>query len=184
MNSNQNLHPDIKSAPFSQGGDDRLLSWESWAVHPSTPDVLQLLKIWTPQRNLLRTAHMCQWTIWRKIVWSKFEVQTASKITWLVQYLAMFTRKKRKYLRWNMRNMSFQEARKIKGTYMGENSYASFEWRADTTNEDNNSHGKIDPVRCKWLAKVSGAPKKKYTQLNFTKHQLSNGLGMGRDSMW
>ena len=30
------------------------------------------------------------------------------------------------------RNMSFMEARKIVGTYIGENSYASVAWRVDT----------------------------------------------------
>ena len=33
--------------------------------------------------------------------------------------------------------MSFLEARKVVGTYMGENSYASVTWRADTINQDN-----------------------------------------------
>ena len=31
---------------------DRLLSWESWTVCPSSPDVLQMSKIWTPQGSL------------------------------------------------------------------------------------------------------------------------------------
>ena len=35
------------------------------------------------------------------------------------------------------RNVSFLEARKIEGTYMGENSYASVARRADTINQDN-----------------------------------------------
>ena len=35
------------------------------------------------------------------------------------------------------RNLSLLEARKIVGTYMGENSYASVAQRTDTTNEDN-----------------------------------------------
>ena len=33
--------------------------------------------------------------------------------------------------------MSFLERRKIVGKYVGENSYASVVWRADTTNQDN-----------------------------------------------
>ncbi len=36
-----------------------------------------------------------------------------------------------------MRNVSFLEARKIVGTYMGENRYASVARRADTINQDN-----------------------------------------------
>ena len=35
------------------------------------------------------------------------------------------------------RNVSFLEARKIVGTYMGENSYAFVARRADTINQDN-----------------------------------------------
>ena len=35
------------------------------------------------------------------------------------------------------RNVSFLEARRILGSYMGESSYASVAWRADRTNEDN-----------------------------------------------
>ena len=35
------------------------------------------------------------------------------------------------------RNVSFLEARKIVGTYMGENSYVSVAQRVDTTNQDN-----------------------------------------------
>ena len=35
------------------------------------------------------------------------------------------------------RNVSFLEARKIMGTYMGENSYTSVARRVDTTNQDN-----------------------------------------------
>ena len=35
------------------------------------------------------------------------------------------------------RNLSFLETRKIVGSYMGENRYASVAWRADTTNQSN-----------------------------------------------
>ena len=34
------------------------------------------------------------------------------------------------------RNVSFLEARKIVGTYMGKNSYASVAWRVDTISQD------------------------------------------------
>ena len=77
------------------------------------------------------------------------------------------------------------EAKKIVGTYMGENSYASVAWRADTTNQDNKYRALIEklielemndwPMIQKHL--------KNYTQPSFTKHQLSNRLGMGRDPM-
>ena len=59
---------------------------------------------------------------------------------------------------------------------MGENSYASIARVVDTTNEDNKYRGsriEINPVRNEWLAKVSGAPEKNYTQSNFTEHQLN-----------
>ena len=48
------------------------------------------------------------------------------------------------------RNVSFLEARKIVGSYMGENRYASVAWRADTTHQDNKYRilGEIDPVGC------------------------------------
>ena len=50
----------------------------------------------------------------------------------------MFTKKEKEILEVkHKRNVSFLEARKIVGTYMGENSYASVASRADTTNQDN-----------------------------------------------
>ena len=46
------------------------------------------------------------------------------------------------------KNVSFLEARKIVGIYMGENSYTSVAQRVDTTNQDNKYRicGEIDPV--------------------------------------
>ena len=56
------------------------------------------------------------------------------------------------------------EARKIVGTYMGENSYTSVAWRGGGYNQSKqqiqNTCGEIDPVGSKWLAKVSGASEK------------------------
>ena len=71
-------------------------------------------------------------TTWRKIASKKFDVQTADKILQLMQDHSMFTKKKK-----GKRNVSFLEGMKILGTYMGESSYASVAWRANTTNEDN-----------------------------------------------
>ena len=45
------------------------------------------------------------------------------------------------------RNVTFLEARKIVGTYMGENSYASVARKANTTNEDNKYRTLVD----KWI---------------------------------
>ena len=75
---------------------------------------------------------------WRKIVWKKLDVQTADKIIRVTQDLAMFTKKKMKYLRWNIRAMcSSWKQEKLLGTYMGENNNAFVARRADTTNQDN-----------------------------------------------
>ena len=124
-------------------------------------------------------------TTWRNIAWKKLDVQTTNKIIQYKQDLAMFTKKKRKDLRWNMGNVSFLEARKIIGTYKGENSYASFAQRADTTNEDIKYRTLVDKLI---QLKANDWPKfqehlKKTTLTNFTKHQLNNGVGNGRDPM-
>ncbi len=64
-------------------------------------------------------------------------MQTADKIIWLMQDLAMFTKKEKEMLEVkHKRNLSFHEAKKILGIYMGENSYASVARRADITNQD------------------------------------------------
>ena len=78
------------------------------------------------------------WTTQRKIVWKKFDVQTANKITRLTQELALFTKKKKNEVIdvKHKRNVSFLEARRIVGSYMGESSYASVARRADSTNDD------------------------------------------------
>ena len=77
-------------------------------------------------------------TNWSKIAWKKLDVQTADKIIRLTQDLVKFTKKEKEILEVkHKRNVSFLKARKIVGTYMGENSYASVVRTADTTNEDN-----------------------------------------------
>ena len=45
--------------------------------------------------------------------------------------------KRKRYLRWKTSGMSFLEARKRVGTYMGEISYAPVARRTDTINQDN-----------------------------------------------
>ena len=54
------------------------------------------------------------------------------------------------------RNVTFLEAKKIVGSYMGENTYASITWRVDPIKQSNQA----DPIGTKWLVKVSGAPEK------------------------
>ena len=77
-------------------------------------------------------------TMWRKIVWKKSDVQIADKIIWLTQDLAMFTKKGKEIIEVkHKRNVSFLDARKIVGSYLGENSNASAAQRVDRTNEDN-----------------------------------------------
>ena len=76
-------------------------------------------------------------TMQRKIAWKKFDVQTANKIIRLTQELALFIKKKKEIIEVkHKRNVSFLEARRIVGSYMGESSYASVARRADRTNDD------------------------------------------------
>ena len=64
-------------------------------------------------------------------------MQTANKIIRLTQELVRFTKKKKEIIEVkHKRNVSFLEARRIVGSYMGENSYASVARRADRTNDD------------------------------------------------
>ena len=64
--------------------------------------------------------------MWRKIAWKKLDMQTADKNIWLTQDFAMFTKKEKEILKLkHKRNVSFLDARKIVGTYIGESSYAS-----------------------------------------------------------
>ena len=83
------------------------------------------------------------------------------------------------------RNVSFLEARKIAGSYMGEISYAFVARRADTTNEVNKYRTLVEKLI---QLDAKDWPNfqehlKNYTRPNFTKYQLSNKLGMGRDPM-
>ena len=96
------------------------------------------------------------------MTWKKFDVQTDDKIIQLTQDLAMFTKKEKEIIEVkHKRNVSFMEARKIVGSYIGENSYASVAWSGDRTNEDNKYRTLVEKlVRSEWLAKVSGTPEK------------------------
>ena len=65
--------------------------------------------------------------------------------------------------------------------------HASVAWRVDPINQENEYRAlveKKDPVRTKWLAKVSGSPEKKYTWPNFSNHKLNKKLKMKRNPMW
>ena len=44
------------------------------------------------------------------------------------------------------RNVSFLEARRIVGTFLGENSYTSVAWRADITNQDNKYRALVEKL--------------------------------------
>ena len=57
---------------------------ESQAVCPSTPEVLQMPKIWTPLGSLKRTTRVPNAVKETQITWSKLDVQTADKIIWLM----------------------------------------------------------------------------------------------------
>ena len=83
------------------------------------------------------------------------------------------------------RNVSFLEARRIEGSYMGESSYASFARRADRTNDDSKYRTLVEKLL---KLEANDWPKfqehmKKNIRLNFTKHQLSNKLRMETDPM-
>ncbi len=59
---------------------------------------------------------------WRKIASRKLDVQTTNKIIRLMPDLAMLTKKEKEILEVkHKRNVSFLEASKIGGTYLGEN---------------------------------------------------------------
>ena len=69
----------------------------------------------------------------------EIDVQTAGKIIRLTQGLAMFTKKEKEIIEVkHKRNLSFMEARKIVGSYMGENCKASIARSADRTNKTTN----------------------------------------------
>ena len=100
-------------------------------------------------------------------------MHTTNKIIRLTQHPVIFTKKKEILEVKHKRNVSFPESKKIVGTYMGENSYASVAQRADTTNQDNKYRTLVEKLiqleANDWLLK-------NYIQPNFTKHQLINGL--------
>ena len=82
------------------------------------------------------------------------------------------------------RNVFYLEARKIVGTYMGENSYTSVAWRADTTNQDNKYKAlveKLIQLEANDWAKFQERLKKKLHSTEFYQHQLSKRLRMGKD---
>ena len=100
-------------------------------------------KIWTPQGSLLRTTDMCQ--MWGKGPGPRGgrclkEIRCANCRQDHPAYSRSCYAYKKEQEIIDMKhkgNVSFLEARKIVGTYMGENSYASVAWRVDRTNEDN-----------------------------------------------
>ena len=109
-------------------------------------------------------------------------MQTADKIIRLTQDLALFTKKEKVK---HKRNVSFIEASRIVRSYMRESSSASVTRRVDRTNDDNKYRTLVEK-----LIKLgtNDWPKfqehlKNYARSNFTKHQISNKLEIGRDPM-
>ena len=93
-------------------------------------------------------------TSWRKIARKKFDVQTVNKIIQLTQYLALFTKKEQEIIEVkHKRNVSFLEARKIVGSYVGENSYASVALRVDRTNKDDKYRTLVEKL-INWKTKI------------------------------
>ena len=81
------------------------------------------------------------------------------------------------------RNESFLEVRKIVGTYMGENSYASVARRMDTINQDNKYRvlvQKLIKLEQNDWSKFQGTWKI-YTRSNFTKYHFNNNLRIKRN---
>ena len=60
------------------------------------------------------------------------------------------------------KNVTFLDASKIKGSYMGENTYASIAQRVDLTRQNNhdNKYRETKLIRTDRLTKVLGAPEK------------------------
>ena len=54
------------------------MSWESWAVHPSIPEVLQMPKIGTPQESLQKMTDKCQ--MWGGKDWDRMEEDSLKEI--------------------------------------------------------------------------------------------------------
>ena len=81
------------------------------------------------------------------------------------------------------RNVSFLEARRIVGSYVGESSYTSVAREADRTNDDTKYRTLVEKLI---KMEANDWPQfqehmKNYTRLNFTKHQLSKNLQKGKD---
>ena len=81
------------------------------------------------------------------------------------------------------RNVSFLEARRIVGSYIGESSYASGGWIEPMTTPNIEHLGRYWTSWKPMIGQSFRTTWKNYTRLNFTKHQLSNKLRMGRDPM-
>ena len=84
------------------------------------------------------------------------------------------------------RNVSFLEARKIVGSYMGENSNTSVAQRADTTNQDNKYRTlmeKLIQLEANDWPKFQEHLKKTTLNRILPNTSSANRLGMGRDQM-
>ena len=111
-------------------------------ICPVTPEVLQMPKIWTPQGCLQRMTDMCpvQWKgprpHGRLLLKRNLMFKLPTRSSTLLKIMG--------YL-WKRKGNSCGEtqeecvlgSKKIVGTYMRKNNYASVAWRADTINEEN-----------------------------------------------
>ena len=124
-------------------------------------------------------------TIWRKIAWRKLDVQKADNIIRLTQHLAMFTRKGNTWGE-TQEICVLPGSKKIVGTYMGENSYASVALRVDTTNEDNKYWTLVEKLihlEANDWPKFE-EPLKKIHSAEFYQAPTLQRVGNGERSMW
>ena len=116
------------------------LSWESWAVRPSSPEVLQMSKIWT-RREACRGRQTCAKCSEKDLDHLEEDCLKQIRCANCQQDHIAYIRscdvykKEKELLEVKCkRNVSFQEARKIIGTDMEKNKYVSVARRAATTN--------------------------------------------------
>ena len=111
-------------------------------------------------------------------------MQTADKSIRITQDLFLFTKKKKERIEVkHKRNVSFLEARRIVGGYMGESSYASITQGADRTNDDNKYRTLVKKlIKLKandWHKLHEHIKKKKTTLIEFYKAPAQQQVGNG-----
>ena len=104
--------------------------------HPSNVKNMDTTGKFGEEHSHVPSAAKRTWTIWRKIALGKLDVQTLNKTIRLTQDDVYKKRRGNLEVKYK-RNVSFLEARKIAGSHMRENTYASIAWRVDPINQDN-----------------------------------------------